>query len=70
MTSVGSGVKLEFPYVNPYNHTIPNQGPDWDHVIHYDMTQLSMKVGMEIFGTRGVYAVSKEPKNMHLRSPF
>ena len=45
-----------------------NHGPDWYNVINYAMTQISMKSGMKIFGTRGFYVVSKQLKQIHLRN--
>ena len=70
MTTVSSGVNFAFPYVHPYTHTGSNQGPDWDHVIHYSMTHISIKYGMKIFGTIRVNAGSKKIKNLHLRNKF
>ena len=70
MTTVGSVVKLAPPYVHPDTQMRSNQGMDWDHVIQYYMNQISMKSGMEIFGTRGVDTVSNELKNLHLLKSF
>ena len=70
VTTFSSGVNFAFPYVHPYTHMRSNQGPDWDHVIHYSMTQISMKYGMKRFGTIGVNAGSNEIKHLHLRNIF
>ena len=70
MTTVRIGVKIAPPCVHPYTHMISNQGTDFDHVMHYATTQISMKSVMEIFGTRGVNSVSKGIKQLHLRNTF
>ena len=49
---------------------IPNQETGWYHVNNYTMTEISTKVAMKIFGTKGVDTVSKNPKKMHLDNTF
>ena len=44
--------------INPDTHMQLNIGPSWDHVVHDAMTQLSMKAGLKICGTKGSQAVS------------
>ena len=43
--------------IQPDTHMQLNLGPSWDHVVHYAMTQLSMKAGLKIWGTKGLQAV-------------
>ena len=31
--------------IHPDTHMQLNLGPSWDHLVHYEMTQLSMKAG-------------------------
>ena len=47
-----------------------NQGTDLYHVMHYSITQISLKSGSKLFGTRGVGAVSNEIKQLHLSNTF
>ena len=70
VTIVGSGIELVLHFVNPDTHVRSNQGPDWYHTIYYATTQKYMKAGMKIFETRGVYAVSNDIKQLHLRNTF
>ena len=56
--------------MNPYTQTRSNQGPQWDHIIHYTMNHISMKAGIKIFGTRGVDTVSKKLRNIKLCREF
>ena len=44
-----------------------NEGQAWDHVVHYTMTQLSMKAGLKILGNKGKQAVSKELLQLHMQ---
>ena len=39
-----------FAKVNPDTHMRLSQGTDYDHVVFYAMTQLSMKAGMRVSG--------------------
>ena len=70
MTTVGSGVIISFPCMNPDNHMRLNQGTYWERMIYDAMTQISMKSGMEISITRGVYELSKKLKNLYLWNTF
>ena len=70
VTIVVSGESFAFPYMILYTHMRSNQWPDWYHLIHYAMTQISMKAGMKIFGTRGVNAVQNDLKHFHLCNKF
>ena len=47
-----------------------NEGQAWDHVVHYTMTQLSMKAGLKIWGTKGKQAVTNELSQLHMRDNF
>ena len=47
-----------------------NYGADWYQVLHYSMTQLSMKAGMRQWGNKGQNAVSKEMSQLHMRDNF
>ena len=47
-----------------------NLGPSWDHVVHYAMTQLSMKAGLKRWGKQGSQSVSNELSQLHLRDTF
>ena len=47
-----------------------NLGPSWDHIVHYEMTQLSMKAGLKRWGTKVSQAVSNELSQLHLRDTF
>ena len=70
VTIVGSGIELVLHFVNPDTHVRSNQGPDWYHVINFSMNQISMKAGMQIFGTIVVYEVSNELKYLYLHNTF
>ena len=70
VTTVCSGVNFAFPFMHPDIQMRSNQGPDWDHVIHYAMIQIYMKAVMKIFGTRRVLSVSNKLKKPHLRNKF
>ena len=35
--------------IHPDTHMQLNLGPYWDHVVHYTMTQISMKAGLKIW---------------------
>ena len=56
--------------IHPGTHMQLNLGPSWDHVVHYAMTQLSMKAGLKIWGTKGSQAVSNELSQLHLLDTF
>ena len=45
-------------------------GQAWDHVVHYTITQLSMKAGLKIWGNKGKQAVSNELSRLHMRDTF
>ena len=62
VTTVRSGEIFSFPSVHTDTYIRSNQIPDWRHVIHCAMTQLSIKSDMKIFGTRGVDAMPNEIK--------
>ena len=47
-----------------------NEGQAWDHVVHYTITQLSMKAGLNLWGNKGKQAVSKELSQLHMRDTF
>ena len=47
-----------------------NYGADWDQVLHYSMTQLSIKACMRQWGDKGQNAVSKELSQLHMRDAF
>ena len=47
-----------------------NEGQEWDHVVHYTMTQLSVKACLKIWGTKGKQAVTKELSQLHMRDTF
>ena len=70
VTTVGSVGKFIFHYVHLYNHMRSNQRSIWYHMIQYAMTQIYMKSGIKIFGTRLVDAVSHELKQLHLHNTF
>ena len=65
-----SGVKFLFQSLHQNNHIISNQGPDSDHAIPYYVIHISMKVGMTLFGNKGVNVFSKELKKMYLCNKF
>ena len=56
--------------IYPDTHMQLNLGPSWDHVVHYAMTQLSMKAGLKRWGTQGSQAVSNELSQLHLQDTF
>ena len=56
--------------IHPDTHMKLNIGPSWDHVVHYAMTQLSMKAGLKRWGTKGSQAVSNELSYIHMRDTF
>ena len=51
-------------------HMQLNLGPSWDHVVHYAMTQIYMKAGLKIWGTKGSQDFSNELSYLHLRETF
>ena len=56
--------------IHPDTHMQLNLGPYWDHVVHYAMTQISMKSGLKRWGTKGSQAISNELSQLHLRDTF
>ena len=56
--------------IHPYTHMSLNEGQAWDHVVHYTMTELSMKARLKRWGNRGKQAVSKELSQLHMRDTF
>ena len=48
-------------------HMQINLCPSLDHLVHYAITQLSMKSGLKRWGTKGSQAVSNELSQLHLR---
>ena len=46
------------------------QGIDYDHIVFYATTQLSMKAGMRQWGTPAIEAVSTEFEQLHYRDTF
>ena len=56
--------------IHPDTHMSLNEGQAWDHVVHYTMTQISMKEGLKIWGNKGKQAVSKELSQLHMRDNF
>ena len=45
--------------IRPDTHMSLNEGQVWNHVVHYKMTQLSMKAGLKRWGNKGKQAFSK-----------
>ena len=56
--------------IHPDTHMGLNEGQAWDHVVHYTMTQLSMKGGLKRWGNKGKQAVSKELLQLRIRYTF
>ena len=56
--------------IHPETHMSLNEGQAWDHVVHYTKTQLSMKVGLKIWGTKGKEAMTNELSQLHMRDTF
>ena len=56
--------------IHPDTHMSLNEGQAWDHVVHYTMTQLSMKVGLKRWVNKGKKEVSKELSQLHMRDTF
>ena len=52
--------------IHPDTHMSLNEVQAWDHVVHYTMTQLSMKAGLKIWGGKGKKAVTKELLQLHM----
>ena len=52
--------------IHPGTNMKLNLGPSWDHVVHYAMTQLSMKAGLKRWGTKGWQVASNELSQLHL----
>ena len=59
-----------FATVHPDTHMRLLQGIDYDHVVFYAMTQLSMKAGMQRWGEPATEAVSTELEQLHYRDTF
>ena len=56
--------------IHPDTHMQMNLGPSWDHVVHYAMTQLSMKAGLKRWVTKGSQVVSNELSQLNIRDTF
>ena len=56
--------------IHPDTHMSLNEGQAWDHVVHYTMTQLSMKAGLKRWGTKGKQAVTNELSQLNMRDTF
>ena len=56
--------------IHPDTHMQLNLGPYWYHVVHYAMTQLSMKTGLKRWGTKGSQAVSNEISQIQMQDTF
>ena len=56
--------------IHPDTHMRLNEGPAWDHVVHYTMTQLLMKAGLNRWGTKGKQAVTNELSQLHMGDTF
>ena len=56
--------------IHPDTHMSLNEGQAWDHVVHYTMTQLLMKAGIKIWGTKGKQAVTNKLSQLHMRDTF
>ena len=62
--------KIDQTTIQPDTHMSLNEGKAWDHVVHYTMTQLSMKAGLKIWVNKGKQAVSKELLQLHMQDTF
>ena len=58
------------PTIHPDTHMSLNGGQAWDHVVHYTMTQLSMKAGLKRWGNEDKKEVSKESSQLHMQDTF
>ena len=56
--------------IHPDTRMSLNEGQAWDHVLHYTMTQLSMKAGLKRWGNKGKKAVLKELLQLHMQDTF
>ena len=56
--------------IHPDTHMSLNEGQAWYHVVHYTMTQLSMKAGLNRWVNKVKQAVSKELSQLHMRDTF
>ena len=56
--------------IHPDTHMSLNKGQSCYHVVHYTMTQLSMKAGIKRWENKGKQAVSKELSQLHMRDTF
>ena len=65
-----TATKIDQTTIHPDTHMSLNEGQAWDHVVHYTMTQLSMKAGLKIWGGKGKQAVTKELLQLHMRDTF
>ena len=55
---------------HPDTHMSLNKGQAWDHVVHYKMTQLSKKSGLNRWGTKGKQAFTNNLLQLHMQDPF
>ena len=62
-----TATKIHKSTIHPDTHMSLNEGQAWDHVVHYTMTQLSMKAGLKRWRKKGKQAVSKELLQLHMR---
>ena len=56
--------------IHPYTHMSLNEGPAWDHMVHYTMTQLSIKAGLKRWVTKGKQAVANKLSQLYMRDTF
>ena len=56
--------------IHPDTHMSLNEGPSWDHVVHYITIQLSTKAGLKRWGKKGKQAVTNELSQLHMRDNF
>ena len=59
-----------FATVHPDMHMRLLQGIEYNHVVFYAMTQLSMKAGMRKWGDPATEAVSTDLEQLHYRDTF
>ena len=52
--------------IHPDTHISLNQGQSWYHVVHYTITQLSVKAGFKRWGMKGKQAVTNELLQLHM----
>ena len=56
--------------IHPDTHMRLNEGQALNHVVHYTMNQISMKVGLKRWVTKGKQAVTNELLQLHMRDTF